>query len=183
MPNFWDIVVVAFVGWRVHAGWARGIIMEVFRLLALAAGSMGAIWGAAKVENFFDGLIGHGPGSKLIALAVAFAIIALCVMVIGMAATKIAHALFLSTLNKSLGAAFGVLSGFALALVLSLLLMAFDTGQASRYVGSSLTGRIAYGAASAVSAVLPGEILRHLRGGKNTTAPTPLRRCAAASVK
>jgi uncharacterized membrane protein required for colicin V production len=169
MPNFWDIVVVAFVAWRVHAGWARGFIMEIFRLLALAAGSIGAFWGAAKVEVFFGGLIGHGPGSKLIALAVAFAIVALCVMLIGMTVTKIAHALFLSTLNRTLGAGFGILSGFALALVVSLLLMAFDTGQASRYVGSSLTGRIAYGAASAVSAVLPGEILRHIRQGKKAT--------------
>ena len=163
MLNLWDIVVVAFVGWRVWRGWNRGFANEVFGLLAVVFGAICAVWLSATVEGILGKVIGHGNVTKLVALALAFAVIALCLIAVGGLVTKVLHAMFLGAVNRSLGAAFGVLSGFSIALVISLFLMAWDLGGFSKTVGASLSGHVAGGMAEAISAALPAKIVQQVK--------------------
>jgi len=162
MLNLWDIVVVAFVGWRVWRGWHLGLVNEVFGLLAIMAGTVAAVWFSHSIETLLGPFLGHGQVTHLAALVAAFAVIALFIIGIGAVVTKVVHALFFGILNRSLGVAFGVISGFSMAIVVSFFLMAWDVGSLSHKVGASITGRVAAGMAGAIRSALPDKVVQQV---------------------
>lgn len=164
MLNFWDIVVVAFVGWRVWRGWHRGFVNEIFGLLAIVAGAIGAAWLSQSVQAVLVRFFGVSDAVKLAALAIAFLMVALVVIAAGVGATRVVHALYLGAVNRSFGAAFGVISGLSMALVISFFLMAWDIGALSQQVRGSLSGHVAAGMAGTIRGALPGNLVEQVTG-------------------
>jgi len=139
--NWWDVATVFFVLMRIRAGWRNGLVNEIFRLIALIAGAGGALWGALIIQDLVAAVMGNTPAAGLVALLVAFAIIALVFFAIGRIITMVLHKIFLEHINRAAGAVFGIATGVLLALVVSFLIMLFSTGGFGNYVGGSLTGR------------------------------------------
>ena len=120
-----DIILGALLLFGLIRGFLKGLFVEVASLVALIAG----VYGAIHFSNFAAELL----ASKLdwdekyiniVAFAVTFVIIVLVIALAGKALTKLADFAALGILNKLLGGVFGALK---IGLILSVLLIVFDT--------------------------------------------------------
>lgn len=120
-----DIILGALLLFGLIRGFMKGLFVEVASLVALIAG----VYGAIHFSNFAADFL----GSKLdwdekyiniVAFAITFVIIVLVIALAGKALTKLANFAALGILNKLLGGVFGALK---IGLILSVLLIVFDT--------------------------------------------------------
>jgi membrane protein required for colicin V production len=163
--NLWDVLIIFLLGWRIHSGWRIGFINEVFRLAAVVCGAAGALLLAPRVVSWLGGFIRDPATARLAALGLAFIFIAVLMLLVGVVLTKIASLMLLGLVNRSLGAAFGVLSGLMLALLISLLVSNYAPQWGALYVRHSLTGRIAKNMADHIKRSLPADLGRRLPQG------------------
>ncbi len=120
-----DIVLVALIGFGAAKGLYRGLLIEVASLLAIFIGA----YGAARFSNYAGALIAKNfdwPENtvSITAFIITFLTIFFAISFFGKALTKLASFASLGTLNKILGGFFG---GLKAAVLISLVLMVFDT--------------------------------------------------------
>lgn len=120
-----DIILGALLLFGLIRGFMKGLFVEVASLVALIAGVYGAIHFSNFAAEFLDGKFDWDEKYiNIIAFAITFIIIVLVIALAGKALTKLANFAALGILNKLLGGVFGALK---IGLILSILLIVFDT--------------------------------------------------------
>lgn len=119
-----DIILGALILFGLVRGFMKGLFVEVASLVALVAG----VYGAIHFSNYAaDFLIEHVDWAtqtiNITAFAITFIVIVLAISLAGKALTKLADFAALGVLNKLLGGVFGAAK---IALILSIVLMAFN---------------------------------------------------------
>ena len=117
--NWIDFVILAILAFGLIQGFINGLIIEIAELAALILGIWGAIhfsgWTAEKLSGWFDM---QASWTGIVAFAVTFLVIVLCVYLIGKLLDGLLKAMALGFVVKALGAVFGVLKA---AIILSVL--------------------------------------------------------------
>lgn len=121
--NIFDIVVILLFAWSAFRGFTKGLIAGAASFAALLLGIWGAITFSEIVASFLSQHIDlEQRYISIISFGVTFLIIVIVVNLIGKLAEKLAEAIALGTMNKILGAGFGVLkTAFILSVILVIL--------------------------------------------------------------
>lgn len=120
-----DIILGALILFGLIRGFMKGLFVEVASLLALVAGVYGAIHFSNFAANFLMEKVSWDEKYiNIVAFAITFIIIVLAIGLAGKALTKLANFAALGILNKLLGGVFG---GLKIAVILSVILMVFDS--------------------------------------------------------
>lgn len=120
-----DITLAALIGLGIVKGLFKGFFVEVASLLALLMGAYGAIhfsnYAGVFIAKYFE--LSEKTAS-ITAFIITFIAIVFAISFAGKALTKLASFASLGILNKILGGLFG---GFKAALLVSVVLLVFDT--------------------------------------------------------
>lgn len=106
-----DIILVVLLVFAAYKGWRKGLIIEVFSLLALIL----AVYGCVRFSFYASEVISQQFPSlsenylKIISVAATFLAILFVVNLIGKLLTKVAGMAALGTVNRVLGATFGII--------------------------------------------------------------------------
>ncbi len=122
--NFIDILILIPALWGFWRGFMKGVIMEVATLLAFFLG----VWGGMKFSDLIAGWIrdwfsSQSPYIPLIAFAVVFVTILICVFAIAKFIERSMEKTTLGIFNKILGGIFGCLK---FLLIISVLFFVID---------------------------------------------------------
>jgi membrane protein required for colicin V production len=124
-----DIVLVVLLLFGLIRGFMKGFFVEVASLVALIAGVYGAIHFSDFAAEFLESKVDWDEKYiNIVAFAITFIVIVLIIAMAGKALTKLADFAALGILNKLLGGVFGLLK---IGLILSVLLIVFDTMNAT----------------------------------------------------
>lgn len=119
-----DIVIAIPLLFGLVKGIQKGLLVEIASLLALALGIFGAIHFSEFTQQFIiQYLDWELKYIKIVAFALTFIGIMIVINLVGKMFTKLAESLALGSINKILGAVFGMLKW---ALILSILIMLFE---------------------------------------------------------
>jgi membrane protein required for colicin V production len=125
--NFIDIILIvplAYAAWR---GFKKGLIIEVFTLLALLVGIYTGIhfsdWTAARIAEYFDIEPNYLP---VVAFTITFLAIGAMVFFAGKMLEQMVKAVNLSPVNKILGVFFGMLKMIYTLSVILILVETYD---------------------------------------------------------
>ena len=120
-----DIILGALILYGLVKGLSKGFFVEVTSLLALLVGVYGAVHFSNYAAEFLSSRFEWGEKTiNITAFAITFVVIVLAISLAGKALTKLADFAALGILNKLLGGVFG---GLKMALILSILLLIFNT--------------------------------------------------------
>jgi len=122
--NWLDIILIVPVAWLAYKGFKKGLIIEIFSLLALLAG----IYGGIHFSDFTTGILTEdfkftSEFMPVISFGMTFILIVVLVYYVGKLLEKVIKMMALSIVNKISGSLFGILKAF---LLLSLLLVLVD---------------------------------------------------------
>ena len=124
LMNYIDITLCIPLAWGFYKGFTKGLIIEVATLVALIAGSWGSVKLADHVTNFLKSdLNWNSPYLPIISFALIFLLIIIGVYLVAKIIEHFAKAIALGTINKLLGACFGM---FKFALLLSIFFYFFE---------------------------------------------------------
>jgi membrane protein required for colicin V production len=158
-----DWVIVAILVGSVIAAAAEGFFFELFSLGGTILGFLLAAWNYGRLAPWFE------PHVKSLAIANAagFLVIFFSVMIIGSVVGKITRwamkEVGLSWIDRTLGAAFGLLRGLLVVTVLVMAIASFMP-DAKWFQQSRLSGYFVLGA-RVVSWVVPGEVRQKFHEG------------------
>jgi membrane protein required for colicin V production len=120
-----DIVLAALLLFGLVRGFMKGFFVEVASLVALIAGVYGAIHFSDFAATFLqDKTEWNEKTINITAFAITFVVIVLIIALAGKALTKLADFAALGIVNKILGGVFG---GLKIGLILSVILIVFDS--------------------------------------------------------
>lgn len=122
--NWLDLILIIPVAWLAFKGFKKGLVIEVFSLLALLAG----IYGGIHFSDFTTDILVNDFKFKseympVIAFGVTFLLIVVLVYYTGKLLEKVVKMMALNIINKISGAVFGMAKAL---LFLSLLLVLVD---------------------------------------------------------
>lgn len=125
--NFVDIIIIiplVYAAWR---GFKKGLIIEVFTLLALLVGIYAGIhfsdWTSARIEDYFDFDANYLP---VIAFTITFLAVGAMVFFAGKMLEQMIRVVNLSPINKILGVVFGMLKMVYTLSIIIILLETYD---------------------------------------------------------
>lgn len=125
--NFVDIIIVVPLVYAAWRGFKKGLIIEVFTLLALLVGIYAGIhfsdWTSARIEEYFDFDANYLP---VIAFTVTFLAVGAMVYFAGKMLEQMVKVVNLSPINKILGVVFGMLKMVYTLSILIILLETYD---------------------------------------------------------
>jgi membrane protein required for colicin V production len=154
--NLFDCLLVATLAFSVIQALFRGLLLELFSLVGLAAGVLLAAWNYPRLASPLSRFVTN----PAIANVVAFLLIAIGIMVIAAILGKMfhtaAHAIGLGFFNRLGGAAFGLLRGWLVGVAVVIAVTAF-LPTANWLKNSQLTPYFLAGA-HAVSFVVPHDL-------------------------
>lgn len=123
--NWIDFIIIALLGFGLIQGFMDGLIIEIAELAALVVGVWGSIhfsgWTAAKLSGWFDL---QTAWTGIIAFALTFIIIVVCIRLLGRLIDKLMKAVALGFIIRILGAIFGIVKT---ALILSVIFVFLNT--------------------------------------------------------
>jgi membrane protein required for colicin V production len=122
--NYLDIALVLpliYLSWK---GFKKGIIIEIFTLLALFVGIYGAIHFADKTAEWLTDNVNEVPYLPIVSFVITFLIVGALVYFGGKALEKVIKLVALSGLNKASGAVFGLVKG---VMIISVVLVVLDS--------------------------------------------------------
>lgn len=123
--NWLDIILVIPIVWLGFKGFKKGIIIEVFSLLALLAGIYGGIHLSEFTTEFLtDDMKIQSEYMPIIAFGVTFILIVVLVYYVGKLLDKVIKMIALNFVNKAFGACFGMVKAI---LLLSLFLILIES--------------------------------------------------------
>jgi membrane protein required for colicin V production len=161
--NLFDSLLVAALAFSTIQAFFRGLLLELFSLVGLAAGVLLAAWNYALLASLLSRFITN----PAVANSVAFLLIVIGVMVLaailGRMMHTAAHAIGLGFFNRLGGAAFGLARGWLACVAILMVLTAFlptaDWLKNSRLTPYFLAG------AHAVSFVVPHDLAQLILDG------------------
>lgn len=125
--NFVDIIIVVPLVYAAWRGFKKGLIIEVFTLLALLVGIYAGIhfsdWTSARIEEYFDFDANYLP---VIAFTVTFLAVGAMVFFAGKMLEQMIRVVNLSPINKIMGVVFGMLKMVYTLSILIILLETYD---------------------------------------------------------
>lgn len=125
--NFVDIIIVVPLVYAAWRGFKKGLIIEVFTLLALLVGIYAGIhfsdWTSARIEEYFDFDANYLP---VIAFTVTFLAVGAMVFFAGKMLEQMVKVVNLSPINKIMGVVFGMLKMVYTLSILIILLETYD---------------------------------------------------------
>ena len=125
--NFVDIIIVVPLVYAAWRGFKKGLIIEIFTLLALLVGIYAGIhfsdWTSARIEEYFDFDANYLP---VIAFTVTFLAVGAMVYFAGKMLEQMVKVVNLSPINKILGVVFGILKMVYTLSILIILLETYD---------------------------------------------------------
>jgi membrane protein required for colicin V production len=142
--NWIDFIILAVLVFGLIQGFINGLIIEIAELAALVLGIWGAIhfsgWTAEKLSGWFDM---QASWTGIVAFAVTFIVIVICVYLIGKLLDGLLKAMALGFVVKALGAVFGVLKA---ALILSVIFVFLNSINERRHFlpSSTISGSFLY---------------------------------------
>lgn len=123
--NFVDIILIIPLGYSAWRGFRKGLIIEVFTLLALLVGIYAGIhfsdWTSDRISEYFEIEPNYLP---VVAFTVTFLVIGAMVFFAGKMLEQMIKVVNLSPINKILGVLFGMLK---MVYTLSILLIILET--------------------------------------------------------
>lgn len=123
--NFVDIILIIPLGYSAWRGFRKGLIIEVFTLLALLVGIYAGIhfsdWTSDRISEYFEIEPNYLP---VVAFTVTFLVIGAMVFFAGKMLEQMIKVVNLSPINKILGVLFGMLK---MIYTLSILLIILET--------------------------------------------------------
>lgn len=122
--NWLDIILVVPVAWFAYKGFKKGLIIEIFSLLALLAG----IYGGIHLSDFTTEILTEdfkftSEYMPVISFGLTFILIVVAVYYVGKLLEKVVKMMALGIVNKLFGAVFGMVKAL---LILSLFLVLVD---------------------------------------------------------
>jgi membrane protein required for colicin V production len=123
--NTLDIIFLILTGASILYSLIRGFVREVFSLLALIFGFIGASYGYAIPAGWLEAWGAHEVAAKIIAFVVLLILFAFIVSWIGKGFSRLVQKMDLSWADRAGGAAFGFLKAMVLIAILLLVLTAF----------------------------------------------------------
>jgi membrane protein required for colicin V production len=125
--NYLDFIILAPLIYAAWKGFKKGLIVEVFTLLALLVGIYAGIhfsdWTATKIEDLFEKDFQYLPA---IAFTITFLAVGAMVYFAGKTLEKMVSVVNLSPLNKGLGILFGLIKMLYTISILFILLESYD---------------------------------------------------------
>jgi len=119
--NIIDIIFIIPLAWFTYVGFKKGLIIELFSLVALILGIYAALHFSFYAENFLIANLNiNDQYIPIASFIVTFIIVVLLVFVLGKIIEKFINVLALGFLNKLAGSAFGLLKS---ALIISVVLI------------------------------------------------------------
>ncbi|MBI4496231.1 MAG: CvpA family protein [Deltaproteobacteria bacterium] len=123
--NSLDIAFLILIGVSTLYSLWRGLVREIFSLLAIILGFLGAGYGYSHPASWLRGW-GLGPtAAQILGFAVLFLILALAISLLGRFLSGMMKRMDLSWADRLGGAAFGLLKGVLFVAVILLVLTAF----------------------------------------------------------
>lgn len=161
--TLFDLLLIAVLVYSTILAFMRGLLREVFALVGLIAGILLASWNYSQVAL----MMGHIITTPATAQIVAFLLILIAVMVLsallGKALHRTADAIGLGFFDRLLGAAFGMVRGCLLGVVILLTTVAFLPQ--STWVQNSRLSSYFLAGAHAVSFVVPQDLRQQILYG------------------
>lgn len=125
--NVIDIVILIPLVYLAYKGFRKGLVLEIFTLLALILGIYSSIHFSGFTFNFLDDTLDLSSSQKeylpLLSYALTFIAVVVGVHFLGKVIEKLISFAALSLVNKALGSFFGLLKGLV---VICALLMLFN---------------------------------------------------------
>jgi membrane protein required for colicin V production len=125
--NYLDFIILAPLLYAAWKGFKKGLIIEVFTLLALLVGIYAGIhfsdWTASKIEDLFEKDFQYLPA---IAFTLTFLGVGAMVYFAGKTLEKMISVVNLSPMNKGLGIVFGMIKMLYTLSILFVLLESYD---------------------------------------------------------
>jgi len=116
-----DLAVLAVVAFSALLGWWRGLLYEAVSLLSWVAAYFVARLFAPDIVDYVPATVGAGTARMAVAFSILFALTLVAGGVLAWGMNKLVKSAGMERLDGSLGAAFGLLRGGFLVLVLVLL--------------------------------------------------------------
>lgn len=123
--NFIDVFIAALLLWFGYKGFKKGLVFELVSIVALSMG----IYGGLKFSDRTSELIMEYVDSQYLpisAFTLTFLIILVLVFAAGKVVEKIVNLAALKLVNKSLGAAFGIVKTLLILSVLFVIIESYD---------------------------------------------------------
>ncbi len=124
--NFIDIFVAALLLWFGYKGFKKGLVFELVSIIALSLG----IYGGLKFSDRSSVYLMEFVDSQylpVVSFTVTFLVILVLVFAAGKVVEKIVNLAALKLVNKSLGAAFGVVKTLLILSILIVIVESYDT--------------------------------------------------------
>lgn len=121
--NVIDIIIIIPLIWAFYVGFKKGLIIELFSLIALIGGIYAALHFSFYAENFLSTHVSIDEKYLTIAsFIVTFLVVVLLVFILGKILEKFVNLLALGFLNKLAGSAFGLLKTAVILSVIFIIL-------------------------------------------------------------
>lgn len=123
--NFIDIFIGALLLWFAFKGFKKGLVFELVSIVALSLGIYGGLKFSDRTSVYLMEYV-DSQYLPVVAFTVTFLVILVLVFAAGKVVEKIVNLAALKLVNKSLGAAFGVLKTLLILSVLIVILESYD---------------------------------------------------------
>ncbi|MEN8786316.1 MAG: CvpA family protein [Flavobacteriales bacterium] len=123
--NFIDIFVAALLLWFGYKGFKKGLVFELVSIVALSLGIYGGLKFSDRTAEFIMEFV-DSQYLPVVAFTITFLVILVLVFAAGKVVEKIVNLAALKLVNKSLGAAFGVLKTLLILSVLIVIVESYD---------------------------------------------------------
>ena len=156
-----DWVVLAVLALSVLLGVLRGLVYEVLSVLSWLAAFVAAQWFAPQVS----GMLPMGDAAEALRYAAAFAVVFIATVFAGgllaWLSKKLVEAVGLRPIDRTLGAAFGLVRGIVLVLALAVVIHLTPLKNGGWWK-DSVTGGVATAALKGLQPVLPADFGKYL---------------------
>ena len=125
--NYIDIILLIPMAWFAYQGFRKGLIVELFSLIALIAGIYAAVYFSDYAANFLiENFSLNEDYVPIISFIVTFIGVVVIVYFVGKLIEKLVDMVALGVLNKLGGAAFGILKAAVFLSIVIMLINSFD---------------------------------------------------------
>lgn len=123
--NFIDIFIAALLLWFGYKGFKKGLVFELVSIIALSLGIYGGLKFSDRTAEYIMEFV-DSQYLPVVAFTLTFLAILVLVFAAGKVVEKIVNLAALKLVNKSLGAAFGVLKTLLILSVLIVIIESYD---------------------------------------------------------
>ncbi len=152
--NSLDIFFLVLIGASVLYSLVRGLVREIFSLLAIVLAFLGAAYGYSALAPWIDRWVGGGMAAPVLSFAGLFVALALTISLLGRLFSRLVRKTDLRWLDRAGGAAFGPLKAILLIAIIFLVLAAFLPEKAP-LLSQSRISPAAVALAGGLSSLLP----------------------------